>query len=98
MARSSPPPSRARIDTKIPAYHAVSRSRRRASDCISAASGAEPVPGAAQRRDQLRLEAVIDLAPQARDEHLEHVGERVVVVVDRKSTRLNSSHSLTSRM
>src|SRR5229473_148686 len=80
-AKNSPPPSSARIDTKIPAYHAVSRSRRPASDCISAASGTEPVAGPAQRSNQLRLEAVVDLASQPSDQHLEQVGKRVMVVV-----------------
>src|SRR5437773_5016752 len=81
IARNSPPPRSAKIDTKIPAYQAVRRSRRWASDCISAASGAEPVAGASQRRDQLRLETVVDLAPQPPDQHLEHVRKRVVIVV-----------------
>src|SRR2546422_9292027 len=80
-ATNSPIPSSPRMSVKTPAYHSVSRSRSRASGVMRAPSRAEPVAGAAQRRDQLRLEAVVDLAAQAADQHLEHVGERVVVVV-----------------
>src|SRR2546428_3245683 len=81
MVRNRPPPRRARTSVKTPAYHAVSCSRRRASGCISEASRAEAVARAAQRRDQLGLEAVVDLAAQSRHEHLEHVDERIVVIV-----------------
>src|SRR3989475_626887 len=81
MVRNRPPPRRARTSVKTPAYHAVSCRRRRASGCISAPSRAEAVARAAQRRDQLGLEVVVDLAAQSRHEHLEDVDERIVVVV-----------------
>src|SRR3989449_8337523 len=123
IARNSPPPKSARMDRKTPTYHAVSRSRRRASECISAGSRPEAIARAARRPDQLRFEAVVDLAPQPPDQHLEQVGKRIMVVVpyvsgegaaiehsslvqheqlqqgellDRKSTRLNSSHGYIS--
>src|SRR5438445_80458 len=81
MVRNRPPPRSARTNVKTPAYHAVRYSRRRASGCISEPSRAEAVARAAQRRDQLGLEAVVDLAAQSRHEHLQHVHERIVVVV-----------------
>src|SRR5437879_10500742 len=81
IARNSPPPKSARMDRKTPTYHAVSRSRRRASECISAGSRPEAIARAARRPDQLRLEAVVDLAPQPPDQHLEQVGKRIMVVV-----------------
>src|SRR3989454_7106110 len=108
MAINSPPPRSPRIDRKIPTYHSVSRRRKRARGCISVTSCAEPVPRATQRRDQLRIEAVVDLATQPPHQHLEDVGEGVMIVVpyvgrdgrpvqeDRKSTRLNSSHLVIS--
>src|SRR5438034_6541501 len=43
IARNSPPPKSARMDRKTPTYHAVSRSRRRASECISAGSRPEAI-------------------------------------------------------
>src|SRR5437667_508118 len=81
MVRNRPPPRRARTSVKTPAYHAVSCRRRRASGCISEPSRAEAVARAAQRRDELRLEAIVDLAAQSRHEDLEDVDERIVVVV-----------------
>src|SRR5205807_7244053 len=78
---NNPPPRRASTSTKTPAYQAVSWRRSRASGCITGTSRPEPVSRAAQRCDQLRLEAVVDLAAQAADQHLEHVGEGVVIVV-----------------
>src|SRR2546426_151450 len=95
IVKKRPAPNSTSTSVNTPAYHAVSCSRRRASGCITGASRAEPVSRAAQRRDQFRLEAVVDLAAQAPHQHLEHVGERVVIV-DRKSTRLNSSHLVIS--
>src|SRR2546429_3930149 len=98
MATKIPAPSSTRITVRTPAYHSVSRTRSRSSDGIMS-SRAQPIARAADRRDQLRLEAIIDLAAQPANQHLEHIGERIVVVVphvdrdrDRKSTRLNSSH------
>src|SRR6266487_1625877 len=79
--KNSPTPSTRSTSPNTPAYQAVSWSRSRASCSISARSRPEPVAGAAQRRDQLGLEPVVDLAPQAADEHLEDVGEGVVVIV-----------------
>src|SRR3989442_6130663 len=81
MVRNRPPPRSARTSVKTPAYHAVSCRRRRASGCISEPSRAEAVARAAQRRDELRLEAIVDLAAQSRHEDLEDVDERIVVVV-----------------
>src|SRR3989454_5782487 len=81
IVKKRPAPSSASTRVNTPAYHAVSCSRRRASGCITGTSSAEPVARAPQRRDQLRLEAVVDLAAQAAHEHLQHVGEGVVVVV-----------------
>src|SRR5204862_4007517 len=78
---NNPPPRRASTSTNTPAYQAVSWRRSHASGCITGTSRAEPVTRAAQRRDQLRLEAVVDLAAQAADQYLEHVGEGVVIVV-----------------
>src|SRR5256884_76061 len=65
IARNSPPPKSARMDRKTPTYHAVRRSRRRASEGIRAGSRPEAIARAARRPDQLRLEAVVDLAPRA---------------------------------
>src|SRR2546427_5887593 len=81
MAINSPPPRSPRIDRKIPTYHSVSRRRKRARGCISVTSCAEAVPRATQRRDQLRIEAVVDLATQPPHQHLEDVGEGVMIVV-----------------
>ena len=44
-------------------------------------SCAEPVTGPAQCVNQLDVEPVVDLSAETPDEHLEHVGERIVVVV-----------------
>src|SRR5437016_1131322 len=79
--RNSPLPNNTSTSTSTPAYHAVNWSRRRASGSISDRSRAEPVPRAPQRRDQLGLEPVVELAAQAPHQHLEHVGEGVVIVV-----------------
>src|SRR5438552_4026910 len=81
IVKKRPAPSSASTRLNTPAYHAVSCSRSRASGCITGTSSAEPVARAPQRRDQLRLEAVVDLASQAAHEHLEHVGEGIVVVI-----------------
>src|SRR2546422_2648615 len=62
------------------------------------ASRTEPVPGAAQRGDQLGLEAVVDLAPQSPDEHLEHVGERVVDGFETKLRSEEHTSELQSRL
>src|SRR3989475_2933839 len=80
-ATKSPPPSSASINVRTPAYQSVRSSRSRASGLTGRASRAEAVARAAQRRDQLGLEAVVDLAAQSRHEHLQHVDERIVVVV-----------------
>src|SRR5712692_101066 len=80
-ATNSPPPRSASIRVKTPAYQSVRSSRSRASCLMGGASRAEPVARAAQGRDQLGLEAVVDLPPQSRYEHLQHVHERIVVVV-----------------
>src|SRR5256885_7373846 len=79
--RNSPVPRTTRTSTSTPAYQAVSWSRRRASGSITDRSRAEAVAGPAQRRDQLLIEPVVDLAPQPPHQHLEDVDERVVVVV-----------------
>src|SRR5207247_7079585 len=79
--RNRPPPKNAMTDRNTPTYHAVSRSRSRASECISAGSRPEAIARAARRPDQLRLEAVVDLASQPPDEHLEQIRERIMVVV-----------------
>src|SRR5437764_13991047 len=79
--RNSPTPSTRSTSPNTPAYQAVSWSRSRASCSISARSRPEAVAAAAQRRDQLGIEPVVALAPQAADEHLEDVGEGVVIVV-----------------
>src|SRR4029077_2856188 len=79
--KNNPTPSTASTSTSTPAYQAVSCNRSRASGSIRNRSRPEAVPGAALRRDQLGLEAVVDLAAQPPDQHLEDVGERVVVVV-----------------
>ena len=74
----------------VPAYHAVRRQRSRSSDCenverrVSRALKrlcAEPVTRAAQRVDQFDVEAIVDFAPQPANEDLEHVCERIVVLV-----------------
>src|SRR5207245_1409274 len=65
----------------MPTYQPVNRHRTRVSGSLVLISGAEPVTGAAQGGDQLRLEAVVDLSPQTPHEHLQLVGEGVVIVV-----------------
>jgi hypothetical protein len=40
-----------------------------------------PITRASDRVDELRLEPVIDLAAQPAHQHIEDVGERVVIVV-----------------
>src|SRR5207245_10288418 len=79
--KNNPTPSTASTSTSTPAYQAVSCSRSRASGSIRNRSRPEAVPGAALRRDQLGLEAVVDLAAQPPHQHLEDVRERIVVVV-----------------
>src|SRR5439155_5785578 len=75
-------PSRTRIAPKVARYQAVRPRRRRASGCRAIArSVAKAVAGAPQRMDQLRLEGIVDLAAQPPNEHLEHVRERIVIVV-----------------
>src|SRR6185503_11899101 len=85
MAISSPLPKRTRISVKVPAYHQVSLSRRRASDgaglTVRSLGKAESIPGPAQRRDQFRTEAVIDLAAQAPHQYVEHVREGIVILI-----------------
>src|SRR5438309_2217919 len=80
-ATNNPAPRSASIRVNTPAYQSVRSSRSRASGLMGATSRAEAVARAAQRRDQLGLEAVVDLAAQSRHEHLQHVHERIVVVV-----------------
>src|SRR2546422_7559693 len=80
-ATKSPAPRSASIRVNTPAYQSVRSSRSRASGLMGATSRAEAVARAAQRRDQLGLEAVVDLAAQSRHEHLQHVHEGIVVVV-----------------
>src|SRR6266496_4421929 len=80
MATKIPAPSNTRITVRTPAYHSVSRSRSRSSDGVMN-SRAKPVACAADRRDHLRLEAIVDLRPQAADQHIEQVRERIVIVV-----------------
>src|SRR5437588_9619921 len=79
--RNRPLPRTTSTSTSTPAYQAVNWSRRRASGSISGGSRTEPVARAPQRRDQLGLEPVVDLAPQAPHQHLQHVGEGIVIVV-----------------
>src|SRR6185437_3568863 len=82
MTTNTPPPRRTRIAPKVARYHAVRPRRRRASGARAmVGSLGEAIAGAAQRLDQLRLEVVVDLATQPPNEHLEHVRERIVVVV-----------------
>src|SRR6266487_4212931 len=81
MATKIPAPRSRRISVRTPTYHSVRRSRRRSSGDVIERSWPEAIAGAAQRGDQLRLEAVVDLPAQAADQHLEDVAERVVVVV-----------------
>src|SRR5205807_6756336 len=80
-ATNNPAPRSASIRVNTPAYQSVRSSRSRASGLMGATSRAEAVARAAQRRDQLGLEAVVDLAAQSRHEHLQHVHEGIVVVV-----------------
>src|SRR6266545_366530 len=81
IVRNRPPPSNRRTSVSTPAYQAVNWSRRRASAGITGTSCAEPVPAAAQRGDEFRLEAVVDLAAQPAHQDLQDVDERVVVLV-----------------
>src|SRR6266545_5697844 len=81
MATKVPAPRSRTISVRTPAYHSVRRSRSRSRDCVMSGSRPQPVARAADRRDQFGLEAVVDLGPQAAHEHLEHVGERIVIVV-----------------
>src|ERR1051325_2454408 len=79
--RNSPTPSTRSTSPNTPAYQAVSCSRSRASCSITVRSRPEAVARAAQRRDQLRLEPVVDLAAQPPYQHFEHVRERIVIIV-----------------
>src|SRR5689334_11426944 len=81
ITANRPPPNRTRMRPNVAAYQMVRRKRMRVSGCIGRCSLAEPISRAAHRVDQPRREAVVDLAAQPPDEYLEHVGERVVVVV-----------------
>src|SRR5439155_19869508 len=81
IARNSPPPKSARMDRKTPTYHAVRRSRRRASECIRTGSRPDAIARAARRPDQLRLDAVVDVEAEALDQHFEPVGLWLLEVV-----------------
>src|ERR1051325_3838109 len=81
MVRKRPAPSSTSTSVSTPAYQAVSWSRNRARGGLIRASCAEPVARAAQCGDQLRLEAIVDLAPQPPDQDVQQVGKRIVVIV-----------------
>src|SRR5262245_46424002 len=90
MTRNRPVPSSSRMRPKVAPYQAVSPSRSRASG--RASLGAKAVPHPAHGVDQRRLEAVIHLASQPPHQDLEHVGERVMVVVPHVRRDRGPSH------
>src|SRR6266550_7152032 len=85
MTANRPPPSRTMISPNVATYQIVSRSRSRTRRWIPSrdevASIAKAISGAAHRLDQLGRKFVVDLAAQAAHQHLEHVGEWIVVLV-----------------
>src|SRR2546423_3353951 len=82
MTTKRPAPSRTRIAPNVARYQAVRPSRSRARGCsVIRGSVAEPVAGATQGVDQLRLERVVDFPAQSPNEYLEHVRERIVIVI-----------------
>src|SRR6267143_4250666 len=89
----SPPPSSARMSPNVPAYHSVRRTRSRVSGCMTPL-GPEAVAGAPHRVDQLGLEGVVYLPSEATDQDLEHVGERVVILVPDERGERGAVHHL----
>src|SRR4051794_32850353 len=96
MTTNSPPPRRMRIAPNVAKYHAVSPRRRRASGGRGMRSAGEPIAGTAYRLNQLRLEAIVDLASQSPNEDLEDVRKRVVVVVPHMCRNRRAIHDLAA--
>src|SRR4026207_604018 len=74
-------PHTASAASRAPVYHAVRRPwmlRRIRSICFG---GAQLVPLAAARANQRFLAGKIHLAPETLHVHIDHVGERIVVLV-----------------
>src|SRR6185503_396395 len=82
---NSAAPSRRMISPNVATYQLVRRSRSRTSRWIpmrdELASVAKTVSGSPQCLNQLDRVLVVDLAPQPAYENLEHVRERIVVLV-----------------
>src|SRR6202158_1875493 len=80
-----PAPRNRMISPKVATYQNVRRRRRRTRRWMppreESASVTKPVSGASHCLNELRWIFVVDLAPQASYEHLEHVREGVVVLV-----------------
>src|SRR6476646_7787336 len=85
MTVKRPTPSRGMMRPKVATYQIVSRSRSLTSRLRSGravvASVAKAISGAAYRLDQLDGILVVDFPAQTPHQHLEHIGERVVVFV-----------------
>src|SRR5882724_5729672 len=85
MTVNSPAPRSTMISANVATYQIVSRSRSRTRrwrpSRDEVASVAKAISGAAHCLDQLDGEFVVDLPAQAAHQHLEHVGEWIVVLV-----------------
>src|SRR5689334_4526259 len=97
MTRNSPAPNNRMIVPKVARYQIVRRIRRRMSRSRpprdEVASIAKAISGAAHRLDQLVGKLIVDLSAQAPHQHLEHVGEGIVVLIpDMRSDRGSVDH------
>src|SRR5689334_13306172 len=85
MTMNSPRPSSRMIVANVATYQIVRRMRSRTSRCSSprdeVASIAKTISGAAHSLDQLVWKLIVDLSAQAPHQHLEHIGERIMVLV-----------------
>src|ERR1700694_723603 len=80
-----PAPRRRMISPKVATYQNVRRRRSRTRRWMppreESASVTKPVSGASHCLKELRCIFVVDLAPKAPHQHLEYVGEGVVVLI-----------------
>src|SRR5438132_5328311 len=85
MTANKPAPSKTMISPNVATYQIVGRSRRRTRrwrpSRDEVASIAKAIPGSAHSLDQLDGKFVVDLAAQAPHQHLEHVGEWIMILV-----------------
>src|SRR5947207_11131470 len=85
MTTNNPAPNSRMIRPNVATYQIVSRNRRRTSRWISSrdevASVAKAISGAAHCLNQLNRVVIVNLPAQTAHENLEHVRERVVVLV-----------------